>query len=53
MKNPIKISVGGKNNVLKNIDHDLKYAGSEHGKLVTLEQFINEGKYHTPVLIFV
>ena len=45
--------VVGKNNVLKNIQHDLKYAGSEHGKLVTLEQFINEGKYHTPVLIFV
>ena len=37
MKDPIKVVIGGKNNVLKNIQHDLKYAGSEHGKLVTLE----------------
>ena len=39
--------------MLQNIDHDLQYAGTEFGKLVAMEQIINEGEYHTPVLIFV
>ena len=53
MKKPIKIVIGKRNNVLKNIEHELVYAGNEYGKLIALESFINEGKYHTPVLIFV
>lgn len=41
LKDPVKIMVGGKNNVLSTIDQSLKYCGTEYGKLISIKELIN------------
>lgn len=53
LKEPIKIIIGGRNNVLASIEQKLVYAGSEFGKLIEIRRMIHEGGIHPPVLIFV
>ena len=48
----VKVQVGGKNNVLASIDQKLVYTGTEAGKLLKMEQLINQGEFTPPVLIF-
>ena len=49
---PVKLSVGGKNNVLASIEQSLAYCQSEYGKLVEIKNIINQGDFNPPVLIF-
>ena len=37
---PIKIMIGGKNNVLKSIEQKLVYVGNEYGKRVELQNML-------------
>lgn len=41
---PIKVVIGGKNNVLKSISQKLVYCGEEYGKLVQIKNLINVTK---------
>ncbi|KAL4510357.1 hypothetical protein ABPG72_008247 [Tetrahymena utriculariae] len=50
---PLKLQIGGKNNVLASIEQSLSYCQSEYGKLVELKNIINNGEFNPPVLIFV
>eukprot|EP00828_Plagiopyla_frontata_P011729 TRINITY_DN16519_c0_g1_i3.p2 TRINITY_DN16519_c0_g1~~TRINITY_DN16519_c0_g1_i3.p2 ORF type:complete len:329 (-),score=55.34 TRINITY_DN16519_c0_g1_i3:61-1047(-) len=50
---PIKIQIGGKNNVLKNVNQKLLYTGNEYGKILAIKNLINNGEFIPPVLIFV
>ena len=53
MTDPIKIIIGGKNNVINTVEQTLKYVGNEYGKLVEIKNMISKGEWNTPVLIFV
>lgn len=53
LKDPIKVTIGGRNNVLSSIDQKLIYTGSEYGKIVEIGNMIHEGRMDPPVLIFV
>lgn len=41
LPDPIKIIIGGKNNVLKSIDQSLQYCSTEFGKLIAIKELIN------------
>lgn len=51
--NPVKVLIGGKNNVLNTIEQKLMYTGSEYGKMLEIKNIINSGNFTPPVLIFV
>ena len=53
LTDPIKIIIGGKNNVINTVEQTLKYVGNEYGKLVEIKNMISKGEWNTPVLIFV
>lgn len=50
---PIKLIIGGKNNVLKTINQRLIYCGNEYGKKIELNNMIGRGEMVPPILIFV
>ncbi|EGR31377.1 hypothetical protein IMG5_111120 [Ichthyophthirius multifiliis] len=50
---PLKLTVGGKNNVLQCVEQKLQYCQSEFGKLLEIKNIINSGQFNPPVLIFV
>ena len=41
LKDPIKVVIGGKNNVLNSIDQSLVYCGTEYGKIIATKDLIN------------
>lgn len=49
----VEIMVSGKINVLNTIHQELRYTGSEFGKLQELKNIINKGEMDIPCLIFV
>ncbi len=53
LADPVKVIIGGRNNVLASIEQKLLYTGSEFGKLVEIRKMINQGGLEPPVLIFV
>jgi len=53
LTDPIKVIIGGRNNVLASIEQKLVYAGSEYGKIVEMRNMIMNGGLDPPVLIFV
>ena len=50
---PIKLIIGGKNNVLKTINQRLIYCGNEYGKKIEVNNMIGRGEMIPPILIFV
>lgn len=50
---PIKLIIGGKNNVLKTIKQKLIYCGNEYGKKIEVKNMIGRGEMIPPILIFV
>lgn len=53
LKDPVKVMIGGRNNVLATIKQKLTYTGNEFGKLVEIRRMIHEGDIDPPVLVFV
>ena len=49
----IEVIIGGKVRVLNTIDQKLIYVSSEEGKVLELENIINEGRLRIPCLVFV
>ncbi len=41
LEDSVKVSVGGKNNVLNTIDQKLVYTSNEYGKLLEIKNIIN------------
>ncbi|EAX92924.1 Type III restriction enzyme, res subunit family protein [Trichomonas vaginalis G3] len=53
MFNPVRIQVGDKHAIAANIDQELKFVGTEKGKVVELKQRIQSGTIGLPCIIFV
>ena len=53
MKNPVRIQVGDDHAIASNIDQELKFVGTESGKLLELKQRIETGTIALPAMIFV
>ena len=51
--NPIKVQVGDSHMVTGRIHQELKFVGTEKGKVVELRQRINAGEIHLPAIVFV
>jgi len=49
----VEIIVSGKINVLSTIEQELRYVGTEFGKLQEIKNIINDGLMKIPCLIFV
>ena len=49
----IEIVIGGKVRVLNSIDQKLSYVSTEEGKIIELENIINNGELRIPCLLFV
>ena len=41
---PVKIVIGGKNNVLNTIEQSLVYVGNEYGKLIEIKNLVMVNK---------
>ncbi len=46
LTDPIKVVVGGKNNVLNSIKQSLTYCGTEYGKIIAIKELINVRVFH-------
>lgn len=53
LKDPVKVTIGGRNNVLSSIEQKLVYTGNEYGKIVEIGNLVRAGQMDPPVLIFV
>lgn len=53
MFNPVRIQVGDRHAIAANIDQELKFVGTEKGKLVELKQRIQSGTIDLPCMVFV
>jgi ATP-dependent RNA helicase DDX52/ROK1 len=52
LKDPVRLTVGHRNATASNVLQHLKFAGSEEGKLLLLQDLLQTG-LKAPVLIFV
>ncbi|KAI6646905.1 ATP-dependent RNA helicase DDX52 isoform X2-like [Oopsacas minuta] len=52
LPNYVRVTVGVRNSACSLVEQELKFVGSEDGKLLAIRQMVQEGDLHPPVLIF-